>query len=130
MMNTGDSGTNKTTIFLEYMNEIYVDRDFYSRGKIIEMAKDKYVELHGNVNNNKEFNSLATKCGFENHTSMLKFMETYGIILTEVDPLLTNSKDDWVSKIKQRIESEYRKHPDLDWAEIAARKIYDELLGK
>ena len=49
-MNTGDSGTNKTTIFLEYMNEIYVNRDFYSRGKIIEMAKDKYVELHGNVN--------------------------------------------------------------------------------
>jgi hypothetical protein len=50
-MNTGDSGTNKTTIFLEYMNEIYVDRDFYSSGKIIEMAKDKYVELHGNVEN-------------------------------------------------------------------------------
>ena len=39
-------------------------------------------------------------------------------------------KDTLVSKIKQRIESEYRKHPDLDWAEIAARKIYDELLGK
>ncbi len=76
---------------------------------------------------NKEFNSLATKCGFENYTYMLKFMETYGIILTEVDPLLTNSKDDWVSKIKQRIESEYRKHPDLDWAEIAARKIYAEI---
>ena len=54
VMNTGDSGTNKTTIFLEYMNEIYVDRDFYSRGKIIEMAKDKYVELHGNVNNDEE----------------------------------------------------------------------------
>jgi len=32
-----------------------------------------------------------------------------------------------VSKIKQRIESEYRKHPDLDWAEIATRKIYAEL---
>lgn len=64
---------------------------------------------------NKEFNSIATKCGFENHTSMLKFMETYGIILTEVDPPLTNSKDTLVSKIKQRIESEYRKHPDLDW---------------
>ena len=86
MMNTGDSDTNKTTIFLEYMNEIYVDRDFYSRGKIIEMAKDKYVELHGNV-----------------------------------------IKDTIVSKIKQRIESEYRKHPDLDWAEIATRKIYAEL---
>jgi len=91
MMNTGDSDTNKTTIFLEYMNEMYVDRDFYSRGKIIEMAKDKYVELHGNVNNNKEL------------------------------------KDTIVSKIKQRIESEYRKHPDLDWAEIAARKICAEI---
>ncbi|MGB4654815.1 MAG: hypothetical protein WBH98_05240, partial [Bacteroidales bacterium] len=91
MMNTGDSDTNKTTIFLEYMNEIYVDRDFYSRGKIIEMAKDKYVELHGNVNNKKEL------------------------------------KDTIVSKIKQRIESEYRKRPDLDWAEIAARKIYAEI---
>jgi len=86
MMNTGDSDTNKTTIFLEYMNEIYVDRDFYSRGKIIEMAKGKYVELHGNV-----------------------------------------IKSTLVSKIKQRIESEYRKHPDLDWAEIAARKIYAEI---
>lgn len=91
MMNTGDSGTNKTTIFLEYMDEIYVNRDFYSRGKIIEMAKDKYVELHGNVNNDKEL------------------------------------KDTIVSIIKQRIESEYRKHPDLDWAGIAARKIYAEL---
>jgi hypothetical protein len=36
-------------------------------------------------------------------------------------------KDTLVSKIKQRIESEYRKHPDLDWAEIAARKIYAEM---
>ena len=35
--------------------------------------------------------------------------------------------DTLVSKIKQRIESEYRKHPDLDWAEIAARKIYAEI---
>jgi hypothetical protein len=89
MMNTGDSDTNKTTIFLEYMNEIYVDRDFYSRGKIIEMAKGKYVELHGNV-----------------------------------------IKGTLVSKIKQRIESEYHKHEDLDWAEIAARKIYAEIENK
>lgn len=94
MMNTGDSDTNKTTIFLEYMNEMYVDRDFYSRGKIIEMAKDKYVELHGNVNNNKEL------------------------------------KDTLVSKIKQRIESEYRKHPDLDWAFLAAVKIYGSFVEK
>jgi len=76
---------------------------------------------------NKEFNSLATKCGFENYTSMLKSMETHGITIVEVDTLLTNSKDTLVSKIKQRIESEYRKHPDLDWAEIAARKIYAEI---
>ena len=91
MMNTGDSDTNKTTIFLEYMNEIYVDRDFYSRGKIIEMEKDKYVELHGSVNNDKELKGTI------------------------------------VSRIKQRIESEHRKHPDLDWAEIAARKICAEI---
>ena len=57
VMNTGDSGTNKTTIFLEYMNEIYVDRDFYSRGKIIEMAKDKYVELHG-IRGEKDMRNL------------------------------------------------------------------------
>jgi hypothetical protein len=36
-------------------------------------------------------------------------------------------KDTLVSKIKQRIESEYHKHEDLDWAEIAARKIYAEI---
>lgn len=29
-----------------------------------------------------------------------------------------------ISKIKQRILDEHRKHPDIDWAEIAARKIY------
>jgi len=39
------------------MNEIYVDRDFYSRGKIIEMAKDKYVELHG-IRGEKDMRNL------------------------------------------------------------------------
>ena len=39
-------------------------------------------------------------------------------------------KDTLVSKIKQRIESEYRKHPDLDWAEIAARKICAEIINE
>ncbi len=39
-------------------------------------------------------------------------------------------KDALVSKIKQRIESEHFKHPDLDWAEIAARKIYAEIENK
>ena len=29
-----------------------------------------------------------------------------------------------IQGIKSRIESEYRKHEDLDWMEIAARKIY------
>jgi hypothetical protein len=31
-----------------------------------------------------------------------------------------------IQSIKNRIISEYKKHPDLDWAEIAARKIYAE----
>ena len=33
-----------------------------------------------------------------------------------------HQKDTLILKLKQRIESEYRKHPDLDWAEIAAKK--------
>ena len=37
------------------------------------------------------------------------------------------TKDEIISAIEQRIKSEYRKHPDLDWAGIAARKIYAEL---
>ena len=32
-----------------------------------------------------------------------------------------------IKSIKNRIISEYKKHPDLEWAEIAARKIYSEL---
>lgn len=39
----------------------------------------------------------------------------------------TMTKDEIISAIEQRIKSEYRKHPDLDWAGIAARKIYAEL---
>ena len=52
------------------------------------------------------------------------------IQLTPIRKVLERSqrqKGTLVSKIKQRIESEYRKHPDLDWAEIAARKIYAEI---
>jgi hypothetical protein len=52
------------------------------------------------------------------------------IQLTPIRKVLERSrrqKSILVSKIKQRIESEYRKHPDLDWAEIAARKIYAEI---
>lgn len=36
----------------------------------------------------------------------------------------TISEEEIIQTIKHRIESEYNKHPDLDWAEIAARKIY------
>ena len=39
-----------------------------------------------------------------------------------------HQKDTFILKLKQRIESEYRKHPDLDWAEIAAKKIYARFL--
>lgn len=40
---------------------------------------------------------------------------------------LEDDNDEIISAIEQRIKSEYRKHPDLDWAGIAARKIYAEL---
>ena len=36
----------------------------------------------------------------------------------------TITEEEIIQTIKHRIESEYRKHEDLDWAEIAARKIY------
>ena len=35
-----------------------------------------------------------------------------------------------VSKIKQRIESEHRKHPDLDWNGIALQKICEEIMNE
>ncbi|MEY2701922.1 MAG: hypothetical protein RLY43_555 [Bacteroidota bacterium] len=35
-----------------------------------------------------------------------------------------------IASIKQRILNEYRKHGSLDWAEIAARKIYRTHLVK
>ena len=34
------------------------------------------------------------------------------------------SKEEIIQSIKERITSEHRKHKDLDWAEIAAIKIY------
>lgn len=37
-------------------------------------------------------------------------------------------KEQAIALIKGRIEDEQRKHPDLDWQEIAARKIYSALL--
>lgn len=36
----------------------------------------------------------------------------------------TRKKEDILVTIRQRILDEQRKHPSLDWAEIAARKIY------
>lgn len=35
-----------------------------------------------------------------------------------------STKEEIISSIKKRIESEQRKHQNLDWQEIAARKIY------
>lgn len=34
------------------------------------------------------------------------------------------SKEEIIQLIKERIEAEYTKHKELDWAGIAARKIY------
>lgn len=39
----------------------------------------------------------------------------------------SKEKEDTIASIKQRILSEYQKHPTLDWAEIAARKIVANL---
>jgi hypothetical protein len=40
-------GTQSTTDdFLRYMDEIHHNRDYYSRSKIIEMAKEKYIQIH------------------------------------------------------------------------------------
>lgn len=38
-------------------------------------------------------------------------------------------KDKYVALIKARIESEFRKHKDIDWAEIAAQKIYADVIA-
>jgi len=35
-------------------------------------------------------------------------------------------KDQAIALIKGRIMDEYRKHPQLDWANIAARKLYEQ----
>lgn len=36
------------------------------------------------------------------------------------------NREDIITSIKNRIESEHRKHPDLDWTRIAAGKIYSQ----
>ena len=37
------------------------------------------------------------------------------------------TKEEFIDLIESRIKSEYKKHRDLDWAGIAARKIYSSL---
>jgi siroheme synthase (precorrin-2 oxidase/ferrochelatase) len=39
-------------------------------------------------------------------------------------------KNEIIQSIKQRIIDEHRKHKNLDWEEIAARKIYDSYVKK
>lgn len=38
------------------------------------------------------------------------------------------NSEESIELIRCRIIDEYRKHPDLDWAEIAARKLHSEWL--
>lgn len=38
-----------------------------------------------------------------------------------------NDFETTIKLIKERIKSEHRKHKDIDWEEIAARKIYSSL---
>ena len=37
------------------------------------------------------------------------------------------TKDQIIDLIDERIKSEYREHPDLDWSRIAAIKIYESI---
>ena len=37
------------------------------------------------------------------------------------------TREEIINLIESRIKSEYKKHGDLDWAGIAARKIYSSL---
>lgn len=37
------------------------------------------------------------------------------------------TKEEIIYLINQRIKSEYKKHKNLDWSNIAARKIYSSL---
>lgn len=37
------------------------------------------------------------------------------------------TREEFIDLIESRIKSEYKKHGDLDWAGIAARKIYSSL---
>ena len=39
------------------------------------------------------------------------------------------TREEIINLIESRIKSEYKKHGDLDWAGIAARKIYSSLEG-
>lgn len=39
------------------------------------------------------------------------------------------TREELIDLIESRIKSEYKKHRDLDWAGIAARKIYSSLEG-
>lgn len=38
------------------------------------------------------------------------------------------TKEDCIQSIRSRILSEFGKHKDLDWAEIAAHKIYSQFI--
>lgn len=40
------------------------------------------------------------------------------------------TKDQIIELIDERIKSEYRKHPDLDWSRIAAIKIFEGIKGE
>jgi hypothetical protein len=39
-------------------------------------------------------------------------------------------ENDIIAAIEERIKSEYNKHRDLDWAKIAAKKIYYSYVNK
>lgn len=84
--------------FFEYMNEIYSDRDNYSRGKIIDMAKEKYKELHEIPKLEKETDGLSLI------PDAIRFGKD---MLRDWDEMSDDWKKSIINAIVKTMESEY-----------------------
>ncbi len=64
------------------------------------------------------------------HQDLNMPLDSKGGFSEPIKEFLPNSnalqKDQAIALIKSRIMDEYRKHPQLDWADIAARKLYEQ----
>ena len=104
--------------------------------KCLLSAKDEAVRVGYNNANRSEYDRRHVLKDYDDDLYYTGWMDCFDWIANrwpkdlELEGLGMLMKRHVKCLIKQRIESEYRKHPDLDWAEIAARKIYEELTTK